>query len=116
MLSWRYGSEAYNSTEHKEVPWSLSQSLDKCNADSEITLDLKRRVPQSHQAGHQERQASLRPQLLPSQRLPLELRCLSSCKCHYADTKTLALVLTVFFIIDMGRPQCSPPRNQSQRR
>lgn len=37
-------------------------------------LDLQRRDTEPNQARHQERQASLRPQLLPPQRLPLELR------------------------------------------
>jgi inorganic pyrophosphatase len=39
-------------------------------------LDLQGRAPQPHQAGHQEGQAPLRPQLLPPQGLPVELRCL----------------------------------------
>ncbi len=38
--------------------------------------DLQGRAPQPHQAGHQEGQAPLRPQLLPPQGLPVELRCL----------------------------------------
>ena len=40
--------------------------------------DLQGGKPEPHQAGHQEGQASLRPQLLPPQGLPLELRCLPS--------------------------------------
>ena len=39
-----------------------------------ISLDLQRRDTEPNQARYQERQASLRPQLLPPQRLPLELR------------------------------------------
>jgi hypothetical protein len=39
-------------------------------------LDLQGRASQPHQAGHQEGQAPLRPQLLPPQGLPVELRCL----------------------------------------
>lgn len=38
--------------------------------------DLQGGTPQPHQAGHQEGQASIRPQLLPPQGLPVELRCL----------------------------------------
>lgn len=38
--------------------------------------DLQGGDPQPYQAGHQEGQAPLCPQLLPSQGLPLELRCL----------------------------------------
>lgn len=41
-------------------------------------LDLQGGAPQPYQAGHQEGQAPIRPQLLPPQGLPLELRCLPS--------------------------------------
>ena len=41
-----------------------------------MVSDLQRRIPQPNKARHQEGQASLRPQLLPTQGLPLELRCL----------------------------------------
>ena len=41
-------------------------------------LDLQGRDTEPNQARHQERQASLRPQLLPTQRLPLELRGIPS--------------------------------------
>lgn len=40
-------------------------------------VDFQRGTIESHQTGHQEGQASLRSQLLPPQRLPLELRLLS---------------------------------------
>ncbi|TQS31561.1 hypothetical protein Golomagni_08150, partial [Golovinomyces magnicellulatus] len=42
------------------------------------TVDLQGGAPQPHQAGCEEGQASLRPQLLPPQGLPVELRCLPS--------------------------------------
>jgi len=43
-----------------------------------VGTDLQGGAAQPHQAGHEEGQAPLRPQLLPPQRLPLELRCLPS--------------------------------------
>ena len=62
---------------HSPKPWVVAR---KSKADSMIDPDLQRRIPQPYQARYQEGQASLRPQLLPSQRLPLELRCLPSRK------------------------------------
>lgn len=41
-------------------------------------IDLQGGAPQPHQAGHQEGQASICPQLLPPQGLSVELRCFPS--------------------------------------
>jgi hypothetical protein len=57
-----------------EVIFQNLQLPERSKLTLTLTLDLQRRIPQSYQTRHQERQASLRPQLLPSQRLPLELR------------------------------------------
>jgi hypothetical protein len=56
----------------------FAQSAQLCEKKSLLTRppDLQGGDPQPHQAGHQEGQAPLRAQLLPPQRLPLELRCL----------------------------------------
>jgi hypothetical protein len=45
-----------------------------------MTTDLKRGISEPNQARYQEGQASIRPQLLPSQGLSLELRCLPKSK------------------------------------
>lgn len=56
------------------------------------TTDLQGGDAQPHQAGHQEGQAPLCAQLLPPQRLPLELRCLPSgamAQARYRPTKQI---------------------------
>ena len=57
-----------------------------------MTTDLKRGISEPNQARYQERQASIRPQLLPSQRLSLELRrfpkskiMIQQCNKSHAD-------------------------------
>ncbi len=56
--------------------------LKSISADT-TPLDLQGRDTEPNQARYQERQASLRPQLLPAQRLPLELRGVPSGTSTY---------------------------------
>jgi len=75
--------------------------------------DLQGGDAQPHLAGHQEGQAPLRAQLLPSQGLPLELRRLPpGTMANTSPIPEHARTLTVY--IDMGGPQRRPPGDQGQ--
>lgn len=103
------------------LPWSAIE----CRTDALLPRDCDMSLmpssdfqggdPQPHQAGHQERQAPLRPQLLPPQGLPLELRCLPSGTILSARYRPYARHRVLTAAADMGGSQRHTPRDQGQR-
>lgn len=86
-----------------------------------VAVDLQGGAPQPHQAGYQEGQASLCPQLLPPQGIPVELRCLPSGMTRLGSPpprpqpiRPRQHMLTGPFLLDLGGPQRCPPRDQGQ--